>query len=107
MGKYEDGRPVSDATDNSIENRKITCDEEAWLYNSLSGLVRQTLALNRNAINRADEHTFDAAVSGAIDGTILEILHTLGIDSDYVNIPNPRKHRRWHRPIDSGCTLKY
>ena len=64
----------------------ITCDQEAWVLARLRTLTIMENALRTSEQCGADETAGRCALKGAINGTAIEIIHTLGLEPCYENI---------------------
>ena len=69
---------------------KISCDQEAWLLDRLSTLVGVSRNIVASRTVGADEPACGMAIDGAIHGTANEILRTLGLTCDWINIREDR-----------------
>lgn len=67
-------------------NRSITisCDEEAWVLDTLRRLALIVTAINQ--VSYARQTTREHAIYGAVHGAASEILLALGMDCKYENI---------------------
>ena len=71
-----------------IEGRRIaSCDQEVWVRERILTAIRMSLALYGERRVGADDPSFKQAVHGVAQGTAVEIIHTLGMEPEYVNLP--------------------
>ena len=65
------------------------CDQECWVKARIATAIRMALDLKRNRFVCADDPIFKSAISGVVNGAAVEIIHTLGMETKYVNLINP------------------
>lgn len=76
-------------TENSSPTRQIVnADYEAWILSRLTELVilAQDLQKLRGNFVAASQPMIDGALTGAVNGAAIEIIHTLNMEPGYVNI---------------------
>ena len=71
-----------------IESEKfyVTADQEAWLKKSLWTLVRLIKTCEDQRRVGADDTIVSHAIDGAVNGTAIEIIKTLGKSPSYANL---------------------
>ena len=65
----------------------VNCDQEAWVRERIQTAIRMALALSREYHVGADSPLFRQAIRGLVEGTAVEIIHTLNMEPGYVNLP--------------------
>lgn len=83
---------MANINENKFEHKYVSVDQEAWLIQRLTELTLLSLEVGklRNNLVGASQPMVDGALSGAINGVAIEIVHTLGLDLQYVNIKEQR-----------------
>lgn len=84
---------------------KVNADQECWIKDRIRDAIRMALVLERNKGPQANEHAYNMALDGIIEGQAIEIIHTLGLDPLYVNL---RPEKNFINPLDkSGSLISY
>ncbi len=71
-----------------------SCDQEAWIKARLNAVIRMALTLERNSWCEADRCIWRDALAGIVNGAAVEIIRTLGLEPEFVNL-------RWNKYNDS------
>ena len=75
----------------AIPRPTANCDQEAWLIDRLETVVRMALRLGSEKHVRADEHLLEGALDGLINGAAVEVIQTLGMEPEFVNLRRPAR----------------
>lgn len=67
----------------------VNCDQEAWLLARLRTLVRMATVLQQERRVVADNLLQKYGFEGILQGTAIEIIHSLGLEPGYVNLRKP------------------
>ena len=79
----------------------VTGDEEVWLCDRIRTAIDTAAAIRGQPGVRADERAREEAVEGLINGTALEIINTLDLQTEGVNL-SPRHSRDEHLIYTEG-----
>lgn len=69
--------------------RLANADQEAWVQARILTAMRMAVAIHQKAGPRADEHMVDFGFRGVAEGAALEVIRTLGMQPEFINIRNP------------------
>ncbi len=69
----------------------VSCDQECWVKDRIRDAIRMATALRENKGVRANEHAYNMALNGIIEGQAIEIIRTLGLEPEYTNL-RPEHH---------------
>ena len=96
--------PQCEAKDTRIV---ATCDQESWVKSRIRTAIRMAFALRSQRRVCADDPAFRAAITGVINGTSVEIIHVLGMKTDYINLwrPEDEEDHANISTIESGATF--
>ena len=78
--------------DNTEAKKKATyatCDQECWVKERIKTAIEMAIALNKRRNVGADDPLFVSGVDGIINGAAWEIIRTLGMESECINLRNP------------------
>jgi hypothetical protein len=79
--------------ENTEEKRQdvkyVTCDQEYWVKERIKTAIDMAIALNKRRNVGADDPLFVSGIDGIINGAAWEIIRTLGMDSECINLRNP------------------
>ena len=88
------------------KREKVSCDQECWVKDRIRDAIRMATALRVNKGVRANEHAYNMALNGIIEGQAIEIIKTLGLEPEYTNL---RPEQRFFAPLvgkQSGTLTK-
>lgn len=68
------------------EKIKVGCDQEAWVKARLQTMLNMAIALRSNKKVAAEDGMLKSAVDGLINGTAIEIIQTVGLEPEYINL---------------------
>ena len=74
----------------------VNCDQECWVKDRLRDTIRMAIALRENKGVRANEHGYNMAINGLIEGQAIEIIKTLGLEPEYTNL---RPEQQFFTPL--------
>lgn len=80
------GRPVAGNAAGPLEQRFATCDQEAWVQDRIRTAIRMATSLHLEKQVSADEPIERYGLAGIIEGAAREIIETLGMKPEFVNI---------------------
>jgi hypothetical protein len=69
-----------------VKSGVVTCDEEVWIQDRILTAVRQIKALERAKHVGADERSTDDGIEGVVNGTAIEIINHLGLQTEGENL---------------------
>jgi len=67
----------------------VNCDLECWVQARIRTAVRMALAVKSERFVRADDDILECALDGIVNGAAVEIIHTLGMEPEWVNLRKP------------------
>lgn len=77
-------------TKDEIQDVKYaTCDQEYWVKERIKTAIDMAIALSKHRNVGADDPLFVSGIDGIINGAAWEIIRTLGMDSECINLRNP------------------
>lgn len=89
------------------DNRvKATCDQEVWVKDRICTAIKMSMAIKDNCLVGADKPIMLNAIDGIADGATYEIIRTLGMSSDCINIKNPSSSVYSDRGNNTICVTK-
>ena len=62
-------------------------DQEVWVRQRLYTMLQMAFDLQRGRSVAADDPAFQSGINGLINGTAVEVIHTLGMRPGYENLP--------------------
>ena len=69
---------------------RVTADQEVWLQNLVESAMKMAIQIHRLVDVRAHEPLKEYGLRGLAEGATEEIIRTLGMEPEYVNIRKPR-----------------
>jgi hypothetical protein len=66
-----------------------TCDQEVWVMDRIRDAITMALAIRENSGVRANEFAVRYGIQGIVEGTTIEIIHTLGGRPEFTNLRDP------------------
>ena len=66
--------------------QKVNCDQEAWVKERLKTMLSMAIAINEKKKVMAENGMLKCAIDGLINGTAIEIIHTVGLEPEYTNL---------------------
>ena len=78
---------------------KVGADQECWIKDRIRDAIRMALVLERSKGVRANEHAYNMALNGIIEGQSIEVIHVLGFEPAYVNL---RPEKNFINPLNNG-----
>jgi hypothetical protein len=75
--------------------RIASCDQEALIMHRIQAAIRMAKAIEEAYRCRADDSMRDHAIKGLIEGAAIEIIHTLGMEPEWVNLRRIRTDLPW------------
>ncbi len=88
----EAGAGLAAATGSALLRQTVNCDRECWVKDRILTAMRMALAVKREQRVRADDDLTDCALEGIANGAAVEIIHTLGMEPEYVNLDRPPRY---------------
>lgn len=76
----------------------VSCDEESWMQDRIRTAMRMAIAVHDSQRVHADERQFEDALDGIANGTAVEIVKTLGLETEGTNLDlrvNGDAHLLW------------
>jgi len=65
----------------------VGLDQEVWVRQRLYTMLQMAFDLQRARTVQADDPAFQSAINGLLNGTAVEVIHTLGMRPGYENLP--------------------
>lgn len=78
----------------------VTCDQEVWLQDRVRTAMRMASAIKDEQRVMADDRIVEDALDGVTNGTVVEIINILGLETEGVNLDlkNDRDRSIRHEP---------
>lgn len=73
------------------KRKKVSCDQECWVKERIRDAIRMATALRENKGVQANEHAYNMALNGIVEGQSIEIIKTLGLEPGYSHL-RPEQH---------------
>jgi len=96
MRKYKQATKISYGNKElvNIEGKKqdvkyATCDQECWVKERIKTAIDMAIALSKRRNVGADDPLFVSGIDGIINGAAWEIIRTLGMEPEGINLRNP------------------
>lgn len=82
--------------------QKASCDQECWIKDRVRDAIRMALVLDKNKGVQANEHAYNMAICGIVEGQAIEIIKILGLEPEYTNV---RLEKKFFNPLNQGGQL--
>lgn len=80
------------AYEQAEEARRIAnCDMECWVKDRIRTAISMSLSVLRHRAVQADAPLSSGAIEGIINGAAVEIIRTLGMEPEFVNLDPPEE----------------
>lgn len=73
----------------------VSCDQECWIKDRIRTAVRMIHGIHQHHHVRADDPIRDHAIEGVINGAAIEIIHTLRMEPEWVNLHKLFEDKPW------------
>ena len=77
--------------------KKVNCDQECWIKDRIRDAIRMASVLESNRGVQANEYAYNYALEGIIEGQAIEIIRTLELEPEFVNIREPQMIHKYQR----------
>lgn len=78
---------VADESGQACKIERASPDQESWVRKRILAAINMGLAMRQQVQTGADEPAFLAGLNGIAQGAAVEVIHTLGMEPCYVNLP--------------------
>jgi hypothetical protein len=76
-----------EAAQNAAPQRPVAnCDQEAWVQDRILTAMKMAISLHKERRVGADLHALDYGLRGIAEGTAIEVIRTLGMEPEGVNL---------------------
>lgn len=87
-----------------FRDRVANCDQEVWVKNAIRTAVEMSFAVRDKCSVGANVHHLNYGVDGIVEGAAREIIETLGMKPEFVNIR--KGSRRLEVPAHTPATVQ-